>query len=116
LLARLITKDKCYSIDCRTLAGIAASAKRVFVTRPRPEADARRYGCFADPQDNAFAQQAYAYLLAFLAHPYLRAQQAIFRRTGMAVPTTSQAGDVVCIGCFVALLLFKWDFVPRTLN
>ncbi|MDH6186349.1 nucleoside-diphosphate sugar epimerase/dehydratase [Polaromonas sp. CG_23.6] len=67
------------------------------------------------------AQQAYVYLLApVLALPvFVRfgLYRAIFRYTGMAaLATTAKAVALYALLFFVALLFFKWDFVPRTLG
>ncbi|CAN5488395.1 nucleoside-diphosphate sugar epimerase/dehydratase [soil metagenome] len=67
------------------------------------------------------AQQPYVYLLApLLAIPvFVRfgLYRAIFRYTGMAaLATTAKAVAVYTLLFFVALLLFKWNGVPRTLG
>lgn len=66
-------------------------------------------------------QQAYAYLLApALAVPlFVRfgLYRAIFRYTGMAaLATIAKAVGVYMALFFVALLLFKWDGVPRSVG
>ena len=67
------------------------------------------------------AEQPYVYLLApLLAIPlFVRfgLYRAIFRYTGMAaLATTAKAVGVYALLFFVALLLFRWDGVPRTLG
>jgi FlaA1/EpsC-like NDP-sugar epimerase len=67
------------------------------------------------------AQQKYVYLLApALAIPlFIRfgLYRAIFRYTGMAaLATTAKAVGVYSLLFFLALLLFRWEGVPRTLG
>ncbi|MDQ3060458.1 MAG: polysaccharide biosynthesis protein [Pseudomonadota bacterium] len=67
------------------------------------------------------AQQKYVYLLApALAIPlFVRfgLYRAIFRYTGMAaLATTAKAVGVYTLLFFLALLLFRWEGVPRTLG
>src|SRR5659263_397233 len=66
-------------------------------------------------------QQKYVYLLApVLAVPlFVRfgLYRAIFRYTGMAaLATTAKAVGVYTVLFFVALLLFKWEGVPRSVG
>ena len=67
------------------------------------------------------AQQSYVYMLSpLLAIPiFVRfgLYRAIFRYTGMAaLATTAKAVALYTLLFFVALLLFKWEGVPRTLG
>jgi FlaA1/EpsC-like NDP-sugar epimerase len=66
-------------------------------------------------------QQKYVYLLApLLAIPlFVRfgLYRAIFRYTGLAaLATTAKAVGVYTVLFFIALLLFKWDGVPRSIG